>query len=256
LWLYCSDAGHRQLFLIKTGTTLAQPLYRAALMKLKEFIEYRSCCPICDTVLDTTQLLFSKQTINKTEGDRFISIFTLKSLDNRLPDYKAAYSIGLEDNSLQVEFYSEWSNHHFAQVPMHLIEKFKNYYNNNSQTGLGYRFDKMCSYCRRYKISSNFFPILLKTCNIGEIKIRLEMFGLSLPKNDGYTNIVLANHYTQDDSFSKMRWWHVPEKDAARDTPRLDIPYPATTSDKKIPLLPFVSKEETARRLENLLMFV
>lgn len=214
-------------------------------MNLGEFIKFREVCPLCNSNL-TTKLTGSsgrKQT-SKLEDGRFVSVFTMKPMRNSQPDYKVGYSFGLEDNSLCVEFYTEWN--HYKQVPMHLIKKFKEFHQ-NAIVG-SYIFLRECHSCSRYKNSSspflleNILPPTLRDLSFSEI------FMFVLPAQDNQKVIFLSNH---DDS-SDLFWWRVDNEEIVR----VGKTIPTNHGEiYDLPLIPFLSREETAERLNNLIIF-
>lgn len=217
-------------------------------MNLREFIDSRTHCPICDTALITRFISQRKQKI-KIENDRLVAVFVMKSMRVNQPDYEIGYSFDLDNNNFMVEFYSEWDHH--GQVPMHLIDKFKEFHKNLGPC----KFYRKCTFCNRYSKSSIFFNLDFKKQKIDTqlwngIETAYESFGLSIPSEAGAKIIHLSNfHITEP--HSRILWFRADDESYAR----LDWSIPPKHSEKKLDLIPFVSKEETTKRINNLLTF-
>lgn len=217
-------------------------------MKLREFMDERSNCPICDTVLVTQFISTRKQKI-KLIDNRLVAIFVMKGMRTNQPDYEIGYSFDLDSNHFMVEFYSEWDHH--GQVPMHLIDKFKEFHKN-----LGIcKFYRRCTFCNRYSKSSTPFNLDFKTQKMDNqiwdgFQIAYESFGLTIPTETG-TKIMHLSNFHVFEPHSRIVWFRADDESGAR----LDWSIPAKHSEKKLDLIPFVSKEETTKRINNLLTF-
>lgn len=217
-------------------------------MNLREFIDQRTNCPICDTAL-VTQFISSRKQKTKLIDDRFMVIFVMKALKTNQQDYEIGYSFDLDSNHFMVEFFSEWDHH--AQVPMHLIEKFREFHKN-----LGIcKFYRKCTFCNRYTKSSIPFMLDFKHQKMDTqlwdgLQIAYESFGLSLPADDGFKIMHLSNFHILEPR-SNLIWYRADSESYAR----LDYTLPNTRSEKTLPLIPFISKEETTKRLNNLITF-
>lgn len=217
-------------------------------MNLREFIEARSNCPMCDTALTTQFISNRKQKIKMIDG-RFVAIFVMKGMRVNQPDYEIGYSFDLDSNHFMVEFYSEWDHH--SQVPMHLIEKFKDFHKNLGSC----KFYRRCTFCNRYCKCSTPFTLDFKTQSLDtglwdSLGITYESFALSIPSENGFKIMHLSNFYMIEEQ-SQLIWFRSESESDAR----LDWALPVKRSERKLPLVPFVSKEETARRLNNLITF-
>lgn len=222
-------------------------------MNLKEFIDQRINCPICDTSLITNFISNRKQKI-KIENDKFVVIFVMKALRTNQQDYEVGYAFNPLDNTFSIEFYSEWDNTN--HVPMHLIEKFREFHNNllSTTSGIG-RFIRKCTFCNRYTKSSTHFNLDLKNSKLDTLlwdglQIAYESFGLSIPAEDGHKIIHLSNFHVPQPQ-SRIMWFRADKEDHTR----LDWTLPAKYSEVTVPLVPFISKEETTKRVNNLLTF-
>lgn len=217
-------------------------------MNLREFIDTRTTCPICDTALITQFISTRKQKI-KIENDRLVAIFVMKGMRVNQPDYEIGYSFDLDTNQFMVEFYSEWDHH--GQVPMHLIEKFKEFHKNLGPC----KFYRRCTFCNRYAKCSTPFTLDFRKQSLDtgfweSLSIAYESFGLSLPAEGGFKIMHLSNFYMAEEQ-SQLIWFRSESESDAR----LDWAMPNKRSERQLPLVPFISKEETARRLNNLITF-
>jgi hypothetical protein len=210
-------------------------------MNVKEFLESRKNCPFCDTPL-ITSFNGGRNTIRLSD-DKLVAIYTMKAMKNSQPDYRVGYSFSLKDNSFCIEFYTEWDTNNM--VPKHLLDKFDSY---SANRGGRHCITRKCSFCHRYVMSSNFFDLNYETCLVEDLKISFEMYAMSIPTDDGYKIITLANH---PPLYSTIRWWRSQSDDVV-----LNTAYSFKYSEKKIStIIPFISKEETTERLNKLITF-
>lgn len=220
-------------------------------MNLQEFIDHRTHCPICDTALITQFISPRKQKI-KLENDRFVVQFVMKAMSTNQPDYEVGYSFNPRDNTFFIEFYSEWD--HKNHVPMHMLEKFREFHNNLTSEG-SCKFYRRCTFCNRYSKASTPFKPQFKTGTLDTgmfdgLQIAYESFGLTLPTEDGFKIMFLSNFYSPIEQ-SELMWFRAEDESSAR----VDYMIPAKHSKVIVPLVPFVSKETTTKRVDTLLMF-
>ncbi len=217
-------------------------------MNLREFIDQRTHCPICDTAL-ITQFISSRKQKIKIIDDRLVAIFVMKALKTNQPDYEIGYSFDLDKNHFLVEFYSEWDHH--SQIPMHLIEKFKEFHKNLGPC----KFYRRCTFCNRYAKCSTPFTLDFRKQSLDTgfwetLSLAYESFGLTIPTENGFKIMHLSNFYMAEEQ-SQLTWFRSDSESEAR----LDWSVPSNRSSKKLPLIPFVSKEDTTKRLNNLITF-
>lgn len=217
-------------------------------MNLREFIDQRTHCPICDTALITQFISQRKQKI-KIENDRLVAVFVMKGMRVNQPDYEIGYSFDLNSNHFMVEFYSEWDHH--GQVPMHLIEKFKEFHKNLGPC----KFYRRCTFCNRYAKCTTPFTLDFRNQSLDtgfweSLGVTYESFGLTIPTEGGFKIIHLSNFYMGEEQ-SQLSWFRSDSESDAR----LDWALPSKRSERKLPLVPFISKDETAKRLNNLITF-
>jgi hypothetical protein len=217
-------------------------------MNLREFIDQRPLCPICDTAL-VTQFISSRKQKTKLIDNRFVVIFVMKALSTNQPDYEVGYSFDMDTNHFMVEFYSEWD--HRDNVPMHMIDKFKDFHKNLGPC----KFYRRCTFCNRYTKCSTPFSLDFRKQKMDTglwdtLGVAYESFGLSIPTENGFKIMHLSNFHMVEEE-SQLTWFRADSESQAR----LDWSLPNNRSEKRLPFIPFVSKEETTKRLNNLITF-
>lgn len=215
-------------------------------MNLKEFIDYKQYCPICDTQLITEFHSSRKQTV-KIEEHRFVVFFALDGSKAGQKSYAMSYSFDLSDLNFQVEFYTKDRSTRFETAHDFLLNRFRELHKNLKQ----FQFIRKCSFCKKYKYSTDKFQLDLKTAAFPDLTVWSEEFGLIhlLEHNDcrifklhniygeGSSTLIICkgNPHNADVEYNLPKWYNFTEL--------------------RLPLIPFVSKEETTQRLNNLLIF-
>jgi hypothetical protein len=231
-------------------------------MNLKEFLNYRKICPLCDSLL-TTYLHSKKRQSIKYENNRVTVIFPLIPLkkNGKGTDYKSnflfkvGYSFGLEDNSFCVEFYDKNLFRYEKETPRFLIDRFKELNQNLKDL----RFYRVCNGCQRYNYISFSFKIDLKNNTLKPWRLRSEYFGFIQnyggALDDKYRVYRMTNWYSLGSDTENESWinyWITKRPfDAQFDIP---MPIPEVTF-LHLPLIPFVSREETLNRIKKLILF-
>ncbi len=217
-------------------------------MNIKEFINQREKCPICDTALITQFISSRKQKIKFIEN-RLVAIFVMKEMRVNQPDYEVGYSFDMDGNTFQVEFYNEWDQSN--QVGIHMLDKFKEFHKNLGQC----KFHRRCSSCNRYTMTSTHFHLDFKKQRLDgplPFAVAYESFGLTIPVEDGFNVVMLSNFELPGlVKKSSIRWFRSESEDGAR----LDYVLPQRYSSVDVDYIPFVSKEETSKRLSKLILF-
>jgi len=218
-------------------------------MNLYDFLEYRKVCPICDTQLVTSFHSEKSQKI-RMEDNRLVVIFHLTSLKKKHIDYKVGYSFGLSDDSFQTEFYTKDDKRFENDTPLFLMERFRELDKNLK----GYRFYKSCYSCRRYKYSSSRFDLDLRLNRIKNLEIITESICLVNPGSSGQRKIFRMDNVFDtncNDGHTWLSCW-----DATHETDGLiDYSVPTAALSIQLPIIPFISKEETTERIKTLLTF-
>lgn len=211
-------------------------------MNLKEFINHRSHCPICDAKLETKFISLRSQKTTLTDNKLSV-LFNLKTLKNSLPDYQVIFDFDIDTGHFAIEFRTEWD--HTNQVPMHLIEKFREFYKNVGDC----RFIRCCERCERYFLYSNKFTFKLSESRVGDLELHSENFSFTVPANDGVRIIGMFNQIHL--SRTELCCWNGESEEDAKIRWLMWSGRPVQI----LPLIPFVSKQETTDRLNNLIIF-
>ncbi len=212
-------------------------------MNLQDFIDLRSHCPICDTAL-ITKFISDRKQKSRLENDRYAAIMVMRGMRSCEPDYEAGYSFGLKDNSLSIEFYNEWDMS--KSVSNYMLKIFRDFHKNMTAARL--RFARTCSFCFKYELRSDPIHIDLKKTSYSSIDLSTESFVFTIPNGEDKKFIRLDNHIEWNKS--DMWWWR------ENHDYKLEWPLKSTCSHRlDLPLIPFISKEETTKRLSNLITF-
>lgn len=212
-------------------------------MNLQEFIDLRSHCPMCGTAL-ITKFISDRKQKNRLIDNKYAAILTMRGMRSCEPDYEVGYHFGLADNSLGIEFYNEWDMS--GSATMYMIKIFKDFHKNLSKTT--FRFIRTCGFCFKYELISKPIWIDLKDAKYSSIDLSTESFIFTLPTSEDNRYIRLDNHIEWQTS---DLWWWRDNMDY-----RMDWPLKRNCSHRlELPLIPFVSKEDTGRRLSNLITF-
>ena len=219
---------------------------------VKEWFNYRKKCPLCENVLTTYFHSDRRQSI-RFEENRLVVVFPLEAMKGKKNQahYKVGYSFSLADNTFCIEFYDKNNFRLDNEAPDFLRNRFKELSKN---LGL-LKFYKECGVCHRYfYFSSNF--VLDFRSNFIEIKPYFEYFGF-------------AENYggAQDDRYRIYRLVNRLQNNTSQITygvdgnishTQLDIHRPVLLSgytSLELPLIKFVSKKETLRRIKKLIIF-
>lgn len=217
-------------------------------MILQEFINLRKNCPMCDAGL-ITKFDAGRKSKHRLENDRLISVLVMRGMRSCEPDYEVGYSFGLNDNSLAIEFYNEWDMRNHAST--YMCDLFKKFHSN--MKGIRWHFTRTCGFCFKYEISTKPIEIDLKTATFTPLEVEDETFVWAFPTEDGQHRYILLDNHRNDantENISELCWWR---SDADY---RVEWPVPPNYSIKRdLPLIPFISEEETGRRVSNLLIF-
>jgi hypothetical protein len=223
-------------------------------MKLQEWLNHHKNCPLCVAPL-TTYLHSTKRQAIKWEEGRMVVIFELRSTDKRKSsDYKVGYSFHLTENQFCIEFYSKDGIRIEKEVQPHLMDKFKSLDSNLKS----YRFYRQCNSCKRYHYSSSAFKLNLKDASLyfkEPFIVSSEYFGLIQAMEQGsktpFRIYRLLNCYTEKEIGSHLTYWSASSPHGTLSD--WTVPNEATFLD--LPLIPFVSINETLERIKKLILF-
>jgi hypothetical protein len=215
-------------------------------MNLQEFINLREKCPICDTAL-ITRIDANRKQKTRIENDRHVSVMIMRGMGVNNPDYEVGYTFGYNDYSLGIEFYNEWnvSNYH----TLHMMKIFKEFHNNIQRGTADFSFLRTCGFCFKYEMRTFRIDLNLEDASYSSISPSVESFIFTIPTEDEFKFIRLDNHIKWNES--DLSWWRSSNKE-----------YRIGWSDQNnysrqlaLPYIPFISKEETEKRLSTLIIF-
>lgn len=216
-------------------------------MNLKQFIDHRQHCPFCQADLFTAFHSSRKQYI-RTEEHRFQTFFVLDSMKSGQKPYSVCYSFGLNHFDFRVEFYSHDRSVRYETAHDFLRTRFLELHKNLKS----FKFIRECGGCQRYGYRTQPFQLDLKSVRYESLSLHHEDFGMMHPIEQGYRIYKLSNKYLENQS-SLLIWKGVPAE--ARITTSTPLSWRNAT-ELNLPLIPFVSEEETTQRLNNLLSFI
>lgn len=217
-------------------------------MNIKEFMEYRSSCPVCKGFNLKFQMdQYGKEQGNyKDEDGRLLITREMRGLSKGDKSYKIGYSFGYEDNSVQIEFYTSSGEKFYNHVPTSLIHKFKVLDANMKAHFL----IKECRSCNRYSYRSNPFFIYYKVKSIIDLQVNNEYFGLIKARKSDYRVYRISNNYLNKNT--SIQFFNSKNVDFA-----LEHCYfngdPGTILD--LDIMNFTSESEMTNRLDNLIIF-
>lgn len=201
---------------------------------------------MCGTAL-ITKFISDRKQKNKLIEDKYAAILVMRGMRSCEPDYEVGYHFGLIDYSVSIEFYNEWDMS--ASASMYMVKIFKEFHKNLSKTK--FRFLRTCGFCFRYEMCSDLIDVDLKTSTYSSIVMKDEFFVFATPAEDGVKYVLLGNRFDDTAPKSALCWWRT-----NRDDYRLHDPIPIKNNVRSgLSFIPFVSKEETGRRLNNLITF-
>jgi hypothetical protein len=224
-------------------------------MNLKEWLNYRKNCPICQAPL-TTYLHSSKKQGIKWEDGRMVIVFPLYSLDKKkTSDYKVGYSFHLTENQFCIEFYTKEGLRIEKDTQFHLINRFKSL-NENLKN---YKFYRQCNGCKRYQYSSDIFKFNFKTFSLDfeeNFIVSSEYLGLIQTMKTGsktpFRIYRLDNFYAKIEMGTCLTYWNSLYPHGILS----DCAVPDNARYVILPLIPFISEEDTLNRIKKLLVFL
>lgn len=212
-------------------------------MYLNEFINLRKDCPMCGTALITKLETGRKQKI-RLENNRFTAVMIMRGMRSCEPDYEVGYSFDLHNNSLSIEFYNEWDMKSCATK--YMCDLFKKFHGNIKNR---WYFNRACDLCFKYEMSSAPIEIDLHSATYSSVELSDESFVWDFPVDNEHRFVFLENYFKPEPA-SELCWWR------GGTDHRVGWAVPSSCSVRKdLPVIPFVSKEETGARIGNLIIF-
>jgi len=221
---------------------------------VKDWFIYRRNCPLCENVL-TTYLHSDRRQSIRFEDNKLVVLFPLDAIKGKgrkdHGNYKVGYAFSFLDNTFCIEFYDKNNFRIENEIPAFLLARFREL--NKNLTSL--KFYKECGTCHRYFYSSNNFVLDLQSTCV-EINPFYEFFGFAEnyggAQDDRYRIYRLVNwlqsktsylSYGIDKNISHVLIYN--------HRPVLLSGY--TSLD--LPLIKFVSKKDTLKRIKKLITF-
>jgi len=211
-------------------------------MNIQQLINHRKSCPICEKSLTSK---FYSETVRcdviKYDNGRYHSSFLMSDLNHK-KTYEITYSF--DDDSFYIDFKinNKEKNDNYKYIPLSLINEFYTFSNRLSP----YSIIIECINCNKYLLES--MPFNLSKNATYNLEIDREIFGLSIHANNEYKNFVM-NNYTNKE-FSDIVYWK-----SIKDESMLDDFYPVVSEAIILPIIEFISGNETAKRVNSLLTF-
>ena len=213
-------------------------------MNLQKFINYRKNCPLCDSDL-ATGFHSRRRQIIKFEDDKITATFTMDPINRFKKTYQVVYSFNKLDNSFCVDFINQDGNCYEKEVPLFLLDMFRNFNSNLKR----YRFFRECTFCMKYEYYSNHFFLPTNDSVYPLLSVNEEHLILSKAVGNNHRFFKLVNNL--EDNKSQL----LVIKDHIKNITMHDWSSWAMADHMKLPLIPFVSKNKTLERLDNLLIF-
>lgn len=225
-------------------------------MNLREFLNYRTSCPLCDNNLSTF-FHSQKQQAVKFEEDRLVFQLRMDGLKKYAANYKVGFSFGRDDGSWQLEVYQSDSRLD-SYLTTSVMSRFREL---NKNLG-DYKFYRQCTHpkCNRFNYSSNLFKLNFKegriqglTRGTPDLNIQTEYIGMTEPVEGGFKIYKLLNDYAKPSS--TLVYGRYPDEYIARADWGTTHPPIDSLGFIQMPLVRFTSRVETMDRLNKLLLF-
>ena len=206
------------------------------LLNLQTFLDYRKYCPFCETPLDTKFRTYPslRTVIPKNRENSLDAFFYMRSIDLTHNSYEAHYVFDKSNNSFLLEFCSK-NDQKILHTSSKILNQFKEF---NDNVGL-YFFEKECRYCWQYKYFSNYFKLDIDKMVVSKLEVNKEYFSFPIKGKEGYFIDIINDYDVMKSYLSIIDKRYI---------------YPSNTKITG-PIIPFISVEETGKRLKNLLTF-
>lgn len=206
------------------------------LMNLREFINYKTHCPLCDEQLKN--VFNSKNRIIYLKDDKFLVVIDLKSLKRGQKNYQATITVDLVTNDFHVEFQRYGGRQLGDATPLFLIERFRQFINNSLMC-------KVYSYCncKKYSYHSQYFDLNLKSSKLNDLILYTESFD-DMKINDNLIGSIWNDHCEKKTTISLLK---IPAESPVAAQTNIDLPFITFTSRKEV--------ENALIRAKNLLIF-
>lgn len=177
-------------------------------MNIKQFLEYKNTCPLCNKNL-TAFFTSKKRKIDELNNDWcqvFINLLHMKKYQKA---YTAALYIHKYSNSFFVDFFRKDGSLVADSVPITLLHSFQNFIKNVGTNSI-YR---TCNYCNQYNYNYNNVTLNYLNATIEPLAIHYEYFEIIQTVDDGYQHFRLYNNYIENKSelyYNKSTEYYIP----------------------------------------------
>lgn len=218
-------------------------------MNLRNFLDYRESCPFCNSRLDAKFNAISGRKndlcFDQYGEGKVTATFSMDSLNRIHKTYQIIYEFDLDNDNFAVYFADKEGHRYEDYSPTFLCERFKAFHNNLRH----FEFSRSCLICNKYRFRSRSIYVSYELSSFFNPDVWYEEIAMSQKTQNGYTVYQLYNYIF--DKKSNLTIWN--NNDGSCSIERW--PQKPTQSNFTFPLIPFVSKEKTIERLNNLLLF-
>jgi len=208
-------------------------------MNLQEFISHRKHCPICDEPL---KIFF--HSIKKQQYIEYNNIcefqFTMRGLKKNQETLEVGFVINTITNDFHIEFYTSRKRLD-NKINLSILDRFKEFYENLT----AFKVHLYCDGCFKYSLISKPLELNFDSKQISSIEINTEYFGLFDKKQ---SIIYRLTNYVEE---NKSKLVYFKNDEFAAEISQNCSHYPVL----ELPLINFVSLQETFNRLNRLIVF-
>jgi hypothetical protein len=208
-------------------------------MNVSEFLNYRSTCPLCSSQLVLTKLRSKscRVALLKHEDGRLVGHFKMGLISLQHKSYIVGFSFGLHDDSFMVELYPENGGQKYRDsVPLYLMEQCNEFMNNIGP----FTMQRGCTDCHGYVYETN-----------------------QIIMDKDHTTLILGREsYLLHVSYKHIRLNTLFNDDSPLVSEIIVNPYLSVWTDRMLgsstytDYIPFVSNDETFKRVKLLLAFL
>lgn len=220
-------------------------------MSLKEFLEFRKECPICNNPNLSTYFTSKKNQEHLLDSDCYTIKMPLLDLSHQRQG-DICYSFSLNDDTFWIDFCDKQGNEMRDHCPNSFLKRFIKL---SSNMRIQY-FYKLCDSCKRYNYISSSFVFDLKsgttTAKFKEaIEIDTEYLGLFQKRENDYKLFRIINYF--DKCKSSVEYGFDDKLDSLSTDSA--IPNEPNFYTLEMPMISFTSEEKMIDRLSKLIVF-
>lgn len=219
-------------------------------MSLKEFLEFRKECPICNNPNLSVYFTSKKNQEHFLENASYTVKIPLLDLNHQRAG-NVCYSFALDSNAFWIDFCDKHGNKMDNSCHISFLKKFLKL-NKNMMLQ---RFYKICGSCKRYNYISSYFQFDLKSGTLNGLEGNdTEYFGLIQKRENDYKLFRIINYFDTQRSTIEYGFDY-----------KINSLYADSESDNswdepvfyalEMPLINFTSEERIIERLNKLIIF-